>query len=249
MPLPTYRLAPLGVLLLVTLPACDAVWGSDLTVRGQVVDAATGKPVDPGPALVAVQGAQLFGPTATVLSGGATPEGWFDLSGDAGSYGELLVQVGSAGRVEYPGTAPPDLRAVHSQLSYFPVDLPYRSDVGVVELLPTCLTVGAIRLARPLARSEQLRVRVAPVPEAPPDVTLHANGYTYEGSTAGGDAPPDSLWLLAVGGRPALLEWEINEYNPPDGDGQGVFARGAVPLPTCPRHGVLRYSATLALPE
>ena len=242
----------LGLLVAAALVGCDVHGSGGVSVRGRVVDAVTGEPVDPGPAVVSVTGASFLGPTEGVLSGEAGPDGWFDLSeGVRDGVGEFGLGIGSAGRIEYPGTDSAAALAVFDvfRFAYFPVDLAYRRDVGVVELLPTCLTLGDVRFSRPLAPSEQLRVRLASVPEAPFTTTLYANGYTYEGSPAEGDTPPDTLRALGVGGRPTVLAWEINQYNPPTGNGQGVFAEGSVPLPTCPRHGVLRYQATISLPE
>ena len=241
-----------GLFVGAALVGCDALGSGDVSVRGRVVDAVTGAPVDPGPAVVSVTGASFLGPTEGVLSGEAGPDGRFDLSEEVrDGVGEFGLDIGSAGRIEYPGTDSTAALSVFDvfRFAYFPAELAYRRDVGVVELLPTCLTLGDVRFSRPLASSEQLRVRLSSVPEAPFTTLLYANGYTYEGSPAEGYTPPDTLRALGVGGRPAVLAWEINEYNPPTGNGQGVFARGSVPLPTCPRHGVLRYQATIALPE
>ena len=204
----------LGLLVAATLIGCDVHGSGGVSVRGRVVDAATGEPVDPGPAVVSVTGASFLGPTEGVLSGQAGPDGRFDLSAEArDGVGEFGLDIGSAGRIEYPGTDSTDALAVFDvfRFAYFPSALPYQRDVGTVELLPTCLTLGDVRFSRPLASSEQLRVRLSSVPEAPFTTTLYANGYTYEGSPAEGDTPPDTLRALGVGGRPAVLTWEINE--------------------------------------
>lgn len=231
------------------LGGCDNTSADEVAVAGHVVDAATGRPPDPGPALIEVTGAQFLGPTVVVLRGEAGADGRFRLSGGAGPYGEFNVTVSSDGEVAYPISGAPSPYDGYLRLAYFPVDLPYERDVGTVELHPTCLTVGSVRLSRPLAPSELLRVRTASAPELPVTAVAVATEHTYHGSPAEGDVPPDSLRLLGVGGRPARLEWEIEEYNPPTGRGGDPFARGSVPLGACARHGVLRYSVTIGLPR
>jgi hypothetical protein len=238
---------------LLALTGCDALDDGSFSVRGRVVDAVTGGPLAPGPAAISVTGASFLGLTETPLSGEADADGRFHLSGPIRDGLNLeLLQVASHGRIEYPGadTSATGVLFGLGRDAYFhyQTGVPGRGDIGEVRLLPTCLTLGAVRLSRPLARSEQLRVTMVSVPEAPPTALLTATAYTYQGSPGEGEVPPDSLRLLSVGGRPARLDWEINQYNPPTGNGQGVFARGSVPIGTCPRHGVLRYAATIALP-
>lgn len=238
-------------LSVVSLAGCDAVGNDTVSVRGRVVDAQTGEAPSPGPATVSVTGAQFLGPTATLLDGHADADGRFDLSADAEGYGEFGVVIGSTGRIEYPGTDASDALSAYDpyRLAYFSSALPYRSGLGTVELVPTCMAIGEVQFSRPLDSSEQSRVRLESIPAVPPTTVLNANGFTYEGSPAEGETRPDTLRLLAPGGRTLRLMWEISEYTPPAGNGEGVFAEGSIELPTCPRHDVLRYAATIPLPS
>lgn len=54
---------------LLSLAGCDAAGDDSVSVRGRVVDAVTGRPLDPGPAVISVTGASFLGPTETPLRG------------------------------------------------------------------------------------------------------------------------------------------------------------------------------------
>ncbi|HEX9950401.1 MAG TPA: hypothetical protein VGB53_01415 [Rubricoccaceae bacterium] len=243
----------LVALVLPAVAGCDASSDGTVAVRGRVVDAVTGEALSPGPAIISVRGASFMGETETPLQGEAGADGRFDLS-DVVRNGINLetLTVGSAGRIEYPGadTSATAVLFGIGRAAYHPYQTGFRGrrDVGEIRLLPTCLTLGAVRFSRPLAPSEQLRIQTVPVPETPPATLLRDTQFTYEGSSAPGVLPPDSLRLFAVGGRAVQLTWELGQYNPPTGNGQQGIARGSVDLPTCRRHGVLRYAATLVLP-
>lgn len=241
------RMTLLVVLTAAVGTGCDLYDGTG-AVRGRVVDDATRGAVSPGTVRVTVRGVGLFADAfaPTLASGEAGADGRFALPGSSGTGSH--VELVATGWVDYPGRDTVGPQAATFRLAYFPASLPYRRALGTVVLSPTCTTLGSVRFTRPLARSEQLRVAMVPVPEVPPTTRRSGSWFTYEGRPAEGSSAPDTLRLLSVGARAVRLTWELNEYSPPAGNGL-VVARGNVELPTCPRHGVLRYSATLALPQ
>ena len=241
------RLVAAAVLALLVLSACDALGGNTVAVRGRVVDDVTGEPLDPGPAVVSVSGASFLGPTETPLQGEAAADGRFDLSAEVRDGVNLeALRIGSAGRIEYPGadTSATAVAFGIDRQSYFTYESGYsRGNVGEVRLLPTCLTLGDVRLSRPLAASEYLVLQMVPAQAVPPTTRLGGNWARVE------EGEPESpLRLTGVGGQTARLEWELNQFSPPTGNGQSGVARGVVDLPICPRHGVLRYTATVPVP-
>ena len=242
----TRLLAAVSALL---LSSCDVFGDGTVAVRGHVVDDVTGEALDPGPAFVSVYGTAFLSSSEAVLQGEAAADGRFDLSGEIRDGVDVnRLRIGSAGRIEYPGA---DTSAVAvafgiDRSSYFAYESSYSGgrNVGEIRLLPTCLTLGDIRLSRPLAASENLVLRMASAQAVP----RTSDFSSYTGRRYGEGELPSPLRLYGVGGREARLEWELGQYAPPTGNGQTGIARGVIDLSVCPRHGVLRYTAAIPLP-
>ena len=239
------RLALAALAALLTLSACDAVGDDAVSVRGRVVDDVTGAPLDPGPAVVTVDGSSFLD-SRTLVHEPAGADGRFDLSASARGTTPSGLEIASNGRIEYPGA---DTSAVASafgldRLAYFPFRGGFRQNAGTVRLLPTCLTLGDVNLSRPLTDSEYVDIRLAPVPAVPATTGL----TNTEARIANDLDVPETLRLYAVGGRTVRFDWTLGQYNPPTGTGQTGIARGSIELPACPRHDVLRYAAEIGLP-
>ena len=225
------RITLLAVIGALCWVGCDA-FGGDNGVRGHVVDSATGEPVSPGSVFVRVygHGLSLFPPL--LASGYAGTDGAF-------SFSELeesphRVFFGASARIDYPGRDSTALLAHFDgfRKAYFGLSVPARSDLGTVEMHPTCTTFGDIQLSRPLSEGESVYLRLASVPDV--------GGRFASETVKGGGESLDSLRLLSVGGREARLEWSVRR-----GQQEPDIASGVVLLPLCPRHGVLEYAATL----
>ncbi len=224
---------------LVLLPFAVLLWGgcdifSNDSVRGRVVDADTGRPVDVGDVNVKVYGPTPFDVFPNVLGEGpAARDGSFSFS-DLES-NPIRVEFRPSGQIDYPGLTTTGRAAERDVFrdAYYDLNMEAESNLGTVEVLPTCTTLGTVSSSRPVAFDEFLVLQMVSVPDLPSRPGSETTVYQRDGL--------DSIRLLAIGGREARLEWTLRGRN----EVQEVRAAGVIELPSCPRHEVLAYQATL----